>query len=99
MHKIKTIEKSIISGLVLSLISCISFAQSSGNDAKDLASKLTNPVSDLISVPFQYNYDANIGIDKKGTSNSLIVQPVAPVKLNNDWNYILRPVIPFQALS
>lgn len=59
----------------------------------DLAAKLTNPVADLISVPFQYNYDANIGLDKKGTVNSLVVQPVIPVKLNSNWNYILRPVV------
>lgn len=59
---------------------------------QDLATKLTNPVAALISVPFQYNYDANYGLDKKGTVNSLVVQPVIPLKLNSDWNYIVRPV-------
>jgi len=53
----------------------------------------------LISVPFQYNYDANIGLDKKGTSNSLVVQPVVPLKLNNNWNYIVRPVMTFESLN
>lgn len=73
--------------------------QDSKSESRDLATKLTNPVADLISVPFQYNYDANIGIDKKGTANSLVVQPVIPVKLNGDWNYILRPVVTFESLN
>ena len=72
-------------------------AQPTDKDPNALASKLTNPVADLISVPFQYNYYANIGLDKKGTLNSLVVQPVIPIKLNNDWNYILRPVVTFES--
>lgn len=93
------INKSIISCLMLSGVACTTFAQSSSNNASDIAAKLTNPVADMISVPFQYNYDANIGLDKKGTSNSVLVQPVVPLKLNHDWNYIVRPIVPLQSLS
>lgn len=89
----------LVLGLGLDIASGSSFAQSKNADVKDLASKLTNPVADLISVPFQYNYDANIGADQKGTSNSLVVQPVVPVKLNSNWNYILRPVFTLQSLN
>jgi len=85
--------------LSLIVFSGVTNAQPKTTDVKDLASKLTNPVADLVSVPFQYNYDANIGANQKGTSNSLIVQPVVPVKLNNDWNYIVRPVVTLQSLS
>ena len=28
---------------------------------EELAKKLSNPVADLISVPFQFNFDGNIG--------------------------------------
>lgn len=76
-----------------------SFAQPANSDPKALATKLTNPVANLIAVPFQYNYDANIGLDKKGTVNSLVVQPVIPIKLNNDWNYIVRPVVTVESAS
>ena len=94
----------ILSGALCSLIAWSALAQTSSakgnsNDSSELAKKLTNPVASLISVPFQYNYDANIGLDKKGTSNSLVVQPVIPLKLNNDWNYILRPVMTFESLN
>ena len=99
---------SISASLALSLCATSAFAQptqpaptaatsaAAKASASDLAAKLTNPVADLISVPFQYNYDANIGLDKKGTSNSFVVQPVIPVKLNSSWNYILRPVVTLQ---
>ena len=43
---------------VLYLAACI--APAFGQDA-DLAKKLSNPVADLISVPFQFNYDGRIG--------------------------------------
>ena len=85
--------------LLIGLFSGASSAQNKNTDAGELASKLTNPVADMISVPFQYNYDANIGTDKKGTSNSLVVQPVVPIKLNSNWNYIVRPVVTLQSLS
>jgi hypothetical protein len=83
----------------MGILSASAFAQPTGSSSTDLAAKLTNPVADLISVPFQYNYDAGIGLDKKGTSNSLVVQPVIPVKLNNNWNYIVRPVVTFESLN
>ena len=93
----------IISVLMASLGLCAFasplFAQAVKDSNSELAAKLTNPVADLISVPFQYNYDANIGLDKKGTSNTLVFQPVVPVKLNNDWNYIIRPVVTLESLN
>jgi hypothetical protein len=87
------------SGFLCGLISCSAFAQPTDTATRDLAKKLTNPVASLISVPFQYNYDANIGLDKKGTSNTLLVQPVIPLKLNNNWNYIVRPIVTFESLN
>ncbi len=85
--------------VALSVLSASALAQPSKPSSADLAAKLTNPVADLISVPFQYNYDQGIGADKKGTANSLVVQPVVPIKLNNNWNYIVRPVVTFESLN
>jgi hypothetical protein len=85
--------------LLTYLVATPTIAQPNDKDPTALASKLTNPVADLIAVPFQYNYDANIGLDKKGTSNSLVFQPVIPIKLNNDWNYIVRPVVTLQSAN
>src|SRR3954464_5128659 len=62
-------------------------------DADDLAKKLLNPVADLISVPFQYNMDFNLG-PKDATRQILNIQPVIPITLNKDWNLITRTIVP-----
>ena len=46
--------------------------------ATELAKKLQNPVSDLISVPFQNNTNFHYG-PLNGTQNILNIQPVIPV--------------------
>ena len=63
------------------------------NDATDLAKQTQNPVADLISLPFQNNTYFGTGPDGK-TQNVLLIQPVIPVSLNEDWNLINRPIFP-----
>jgi hypothetical protein len=62
--------------------------------AEDLAMKLSNPISSLISVPFQLNYDDNFGAGDDGRKLFLNVQPVIPITLNERWNMISRTIIP-----
>jgi hypothetical protein len=61
---------------------------------EELAKKLSNPISDLVSVPFQFNWYQDVGPLDLSTF-ILNVQPVIPLELNKDWNLILRIIVPF----
>lgn len=62
--------------------------------AAEAAKKLANPVAAMISAPFQYNHDKLSGADAGATRNTLVLQPVFPASLNDDWNLITRVVMP-----
>jgi len=64
------------------------------DSAADIAKKLNNPIAALVSVPFQLNYDQDIGPGDKGERYLMNVQPVIPVSLNEDWNLISRTILP-----
>lgn len=67
-------------------------------DAAELAEKLENPVADLISVQFQNNFNFGVG-EHSGTLYLLNFQPVIPLHVTSEWNYIVRPILPFISTS
>lgn len=60
---------------------------------EELAKKLSNPISNLISVPFQNNTDYGIG-QYNGSRNTMNIQPVIPFSLKK-MNMIIRWVQPW----
>ena len=58
-----------------------------------LAKQTQNPISDLISLPFQNNTSFGLGPEDR-TQNVLNIQPVIPLHLNEDWNLITRTILP-----
>ena len=76
-------------GLLLFVMRPSVYAQS----ADELAKQTQNPVASLISLPFQGNWDVGIG-DRETTGTTLNIQPVVPFALTEDWNVILRVIMP-----
>ena len=61
--------------------------------ADDLAKQTQNPISNLISVPLQGNWDFGIG-DRDATATLLNFQPVVPFAVSPGTNFILRIIMP-----
>ena len=64
-----------------------------GKSTEELAKVAQNPVANMISVPFQNNFNFGIG-PNKATQYILNFQPVIPISLNDNWNLITRMIMP-----
>jgi hypothetical protein len=60
----------------------------------ELTKKLQNPISSLISVPIQNNFDFGAGPKGDGFQYLVRIQPVIPISLGEDWNVISRTILP-----
>jgi hypothetical protein len=65
----------------------------SGGGAGDLQKATQNPVASLISVPVQNNSNFGIGPFDR-TQNVLNIQPVIPIRASENWNLIIRGIVP-----
>src|SRR5215469_8985853 len=59
----------------------------------DLQKATQNPVASLISVPLQNNTGFDIGPFNRN-QNVLNVQPVIPIRVSENWNLIIRWIVP-----
>ncbi len=66
-------------------------SEGGGASASELNKQLSNPVTSLWSLTFQFN---NYRLANDQWNNNLQFQPVLPVGLTKDVNLITRPVIP-----
>jgi len=68
-------------------------AMAQSDSAAELARKAQNPIANMISVPFQLNWNFDTGPLEKD-QQILNIQPVLPISLNDDWNLITRTILP-----
>jgi hypothetical protein len=70
--------------------------QSTKREASDeeLVKQTQNPVADLISVPFQNNFNFAAGPKHNHQIYLLNIQPVIPIHITENWNLITRIIQP-----
>jgi hypothetical protein len=61
---------------------------------EELVKKTQNPVADLISVPFQNNFNFAAGPKHNHQIYLLNIQPVVPINVTENWNVIARIITP-----
>jgi hypothetical protein len=59
----------------------------------DVAKLAQNPIANLVSVPFENDFNPETGY-KKEDSYVLQIKPVMPFSLSDDWTLITRTIIP-----
>src|SRR5438445_1044365 len=81
---------------IIAVVLCfvgLAVSQAFAQDETELAKKTQNPIADLISVPLQSNF--NFGASSKDKMIYILnVQPVIPFHLTDDWNLIMRVIMP-----
>jgi hypothetical protein len=80
--------------LALVVVGAANAAEDPDHNLKALAKKTQNPVGDLLSFPFQFNFN-NGGAYGDETMFLLNFQPVLPFALTDGWNVIARTIVPF----
>jgi hypothetical protein len=80
-------------GGMLTVVLALDGDPAGAQSGQSLQEAAQNPIADLISVPFQNNF--NFGMGERGVTQYVLnVQPVYPATLTLDWNLIVRPIVP-----
>ena len=88
-----TPKQTLVAAALIAALAASAAARAEESE-EAIAKATQNPIAAMISAPFQYNYDQNIGPQRTGTKNYMNVQPVIPISISEDWNLISRTILP-----
>ncbi len=77
----------------LTLVVFLSMSAAHADETSDLARASQNPISSLISVPFEFNNNFNTG-PEDAYFQQLLIKPAIPMKLTENWNLVNRAILP-----
>ena len=83
----------LIAALLIGSVCPAPAQEPAGGDSTELAKTSQNPVGDLISLPFQFNFNTGGGFEDR-TFFNLNFQPVMPIKVTPNVNLIARTIVP-----
>ena len=86
----------VIAALALPARALAQAAPPPDSQATALAKESQNPISSLITVPLQANWDFGLG-DRDATGTLFNIQPVMPFALTKSTNVILRVIVPLMS--
>ena len=81
-------SKGILTILAIILVASNGMAHEEQSEAS-LAKIATNPIANMISVPFQFNFNFGLG-DYNRYGTVLNLQPIIPFRLSDKWNVVNR---------
>src|SRR5262245_64557296 len=79
--------------IAIALCAALHMSSTAWGDDQELAKKLSNPVSDLVSVPFQFNWEFGNG-PGEDTWEVTNLQPVVPFRITEHTHMIARLIVP-----
>jgi hypothetical protein len=85
------VKNSVI--LMVMSVLCRNVLPVRAQESSELAKQAQNPIANLISIPFENDFNPEIGIHKED-SYVLQMKPVVPFRLSSDWIVITRTIIP-----
>jgi len=98
---IRAVRVSFLACTALMLGGARTFAQQTTppptEDVTALAKKTQNPVGDVTSVPFQFNFNTGGGFQNQTLLN-VNIQPVIPFKASERWSIIARTILPINSV-
>lgn len=83
----------LIVSLVVGLGSCFATAPVQAQNNQDLALQLADPLADLVSLPYQFDYDSGFSLGD-GAAYVGLFQAVVPFDLGSNWKVISRTGLP-----
>lgn len=86
-------RRIVLLAISLMIVSGVKLVYADVEDVTELAKKAQNPVAKMISLPFNSNWNMNLGPQDR-TQYILDIKPVIPFSIDECWNLITRTIIP-----